>query len=62
MKKGTYVFLSFFFEALKPHAVDLLDSAVNIADAAVSASARTSVRVAEESVASASSNVDTTLR
>ena len=47
MKKDTYLFLGFFFEALKPHATALLDVAIDIADAAVSASTRMEVRSAD---------------
>ncbi len=47
MKKQTFVFLGFFFEALKPYASSILDTAVDIADAAVSASTRLEVRATE---------------
>lgn len=47
MNKNTFVFLGFFLEALKPHATSILDTAINLADSAVSASARTDVRAAE---------------
>ena len=39
--------MSFFFEALKPHASSILDTAINVADSAVSASVRADVRAAE---------------
>lgn len=50
MNSQRFLFISFFLEALKPKAVDILDSAIHIADAAVSASARMEVRAAERSV------------
>ena len=39
--------MSFFLEALKPHASSILDTAINVADSAVSASVRADVRAAE---------------
>ena len=39
--------MSFFFEALKPHASSILDTVINVADSAVSASVRADVRAAE---------------
>ena len=47
MNKNTFIFMSFFFEALKPHASSILDTAINVADSAVSASVRADVRAAE---------------
>ena len=47
MNKNTFIFMSFFFEALKPHASSILDTAINLADSAVSASIRVDVRAAE---------------
>lgn len=41
------VFISLFFEALKPHATSILDTCIDIADAAVSATTRAQVRSAE---------------
>lgn len=47
MNKNTFIFMSFFFEALKPHASSILDTAINVADSAVSASVRADIRAAE---------------
>lgn len=49
MKKESFIFLGLFFEALKPYATSILDTAIDISDAAVSAAARSEVRSAEES-------------
>jgi hypothetical protein len=57
MNKDTFVFMSLFFEALKPHATSLLDSAINIADAAVSASTRAELRATESAVVVETSTV-----
>lgn len=59
MKKDSFVFLGFFFEALKPYASSILDTAIDITDAAVSASARLEVRSAEESSHLKTSKVST---
>lgn len=59
MKKDTYVFLGFFFEALKPYASSILDTAIDIADAAVSASTRLEVRATEESISLETPKVST---
>jgi hypothetical protein len=50
MNKNTFIFLGFFFEALKPHASSILDTAIGIADSAVSASVLADVRAAEYEV------------
>jgi len=47
MKPDLFLFISFFLEALKPNATALFDSAIDIADAAVSASTRVQVRATE---------------
>lgn len=47
MKPDFFLFLSFFLEALKPNATALFDSAIDIADAAVSANTRLQVRATE---------------
>ena len=59
MKKDTFVFLGFFFEALKPYASSILDTAIDITDAAVSASARLEVRATEESISLETPKVST---
>ncbi len=59
MKKDTFVFLGFFFEALKPYASSILDTAIDISDAAVSASTRLEVRATEESILSETPKVST---
>ena len=59
MKKDTFVFLGFFFEALKPYASSILDTAIDISDAAVSASTRLEVRATEESILSETPTVST---
>ena len=45
--KDRFVIASLFFEALKPHATSILDTLINVSDAAVSAAARAEVRSAE---------------
>lgn len=45
--KDRFVIASLFLEALKPHASSILDTFINISDAAVSAAARAEVRAAE---------------
>jgi hypothetical protein len=59
MKKETLVFIGFFFEALKPHATTILDTAIDIADAAVAASTRLEVRSAEDAISSERSTLST---
>ena len=59
MKKQTFVFLGFFFEALKPYASSILNTAVDIADAAVSASTRLEVRATEDAISSQRPTVST---
>lgn len=59
MKKDTFVFLGFFFEALKPYASSILDTAIDISDAAVSASTRLEVRAAEDAVSLETPKVST---
>lgn len=59
MKKDTFVFLGFFFEALKPYASSILDTAIDISDAAVSASARLEVRATEEAISLETPKVST---
>lgn len=59
MKKNTFVFLGFFFEALKPYASSILDTAIDISDAAVSASARLEVGATEEAVSLETPKVST---
>lgn len=45
--KERLLFASFFFEALKPHSVSLLETLITIADAGVSAATRAEVRATE---------------
>lgn len=59
MKKETLVFMGLFFEALKPHATSILDTAIDIADAALSASTRLEVRATEEANFSERSTLST---
>ena len=47
MNKDTLVFMGFFFEALKPHTTQILDAAITISDAALSASVKADVRLAQ---------------
>ncbi len=44
MNKDTLVFMGLFFEALKPHATQILDAAITISDAALSATVQAEVR------------------
>lgn len=59
MKKETLVFLSLFFERLKPHSTSILDTAIDITDAAVAAFTQLEVRSAEYTESLEASNVST---
>jgi hypothetical protein len=45
--RRTALFIGFFFEALKPHAINILQAGCSIADSLVSASTRVDIQTSE---------------